>query len=192
MRHVSISWLALSCFIVSPGIAAEPEATGRCVDGRYRQLAVSLPLQGLSDGREGHPWRVMYGYCLVQKGRFTLHQDWIISYLDVEPIGDAPGGDGVSFGTDFSVQWRHKRGTSLTPYYELGAGVQYAADIPIPAHGSQWTFTLNAGVGMLITATQTLEINTAFRYLHLSNAGVVSNNAGYDAYHFVVGVRWLL
>jgi len=156
----------------------------------YRQLAASPPLQGTSDGGEGFPWRILYGYCVAQSGRMSLHQDWVVSYLDATPQGDAPGGDGVSFGTDFSVQWRHKRGASVTPYYELGGGVQYAAGTPFPAHGSRWTFTTNVGAGLLILLRPNLRLNTAIRYLHISNAGLFSENAGYDAFHMVVGLRW--
>lgn len=205
-RYVAIAWLVLIFFIVSPGYASGPEATGTnagymsfipfvrkhpCINRGYRQLAVSLPLQGMSDGREGHPWRAMYGLCVAQKGRLSLHQDWVISYLDVRPIGTASGGDGIAFGTDFSMQWRHDWGVSFAPYYELGGGIQYAAVTPFPAHGSRWTFTINVGVGFLISVTSRFEINTALRYLHMSNANVISKNAGYDAYHLVIGVRWM-
>ena len=204
-RHAGIGWLACKLFIGCPGFAAEPEASDAstaylsfipfisehpCIVRRYRQLAASLPLQGTSDGGEGHPWRALYGFCLAQKGRLSLHQDWVISYLDVQPVGDAPGGDGVSFGTDFSFQWHHERGESITPYYELGSGIQYAAGTPFPAHGSRWTFTINAGAGVLIPVTKERQLNVAIRYLHMSNAGLFSKNAGYDAFHFVVGLRW--
>ena len=94
----------------------------------------------------------------------------MISYLDVQPVGDAPGGDGVSFSTDFSFQWRHERGASITPYYELGSGIQYAAGMPFPAHGSRWTFTINAGAGILMPATKERQRNIAIRYRHMSNA----------------------
>jgi len=205
LRYLCSAWLALTVFIGNPGIASEPEAPGTdtgylhfipfvknhpCIDSRYRQLAASLPLQGTSNGGEGHPWRAMYGLCVAQKGRFSLHQDWIVSYLDVQPMAGAPGGDGVSFGTDFSVQWRHRTGVSFTPYYELGTGVQYAAGTPFPAHGSRWTFTINAGAGLLIPVTSKRQLNIALRYLHMSNANVLPNNAGYDAFHVLVGVRW--
>ncbi len=205
LRYVGIGWLALKFFIGNPGFASDPEASGTntgymsfipfirehpCSSSRYRQLVASLPLQATSDGDEGHPWRAMYGLCVAQKGRLSLHQDWVISYLDVQPVGDAPGGDGVSFGTDFSFQWHHERGVSFTPYYELGGGIQYAAVTPFPAHGSRWTFTINAGAGILIPVTRKRQLNAAVRYLHLSNAGLFRNNAGYDAFHFVVGVRW--
>ena len=205
LRYVGIGWLALKFFIGNPGFASDPEASGTntgymsfipfirehpCSSSRYRQLVASLPLQATSDGDEGHPWRAMYGLCVAQKGRLSLHQDWVISYLDVQPVGDAPGGDGVSFGTDFSFQWHHERGVSFTPYYELGGGIQYAPATPFPAHGSRWTFTINAGAGILIPVTQKLQLNTALRYLHMSNANLFPKNAGYDAFHFVVGVRW--
>ncbi len=205
LRYIGIAWLALKFFIGDPGFASEPEASGTstgymsfipfirnnpCTNNRYRQLATSLPLQGTSDGGEGHPWRAMYGLCVAQKGQFSLHQDWVVSYLDVQPLGGAPGGEGVSFGTDFSLQWRHDWGASFTPYYELGVGIQYAAGTPFPAHGSRWTFTTNAGAGILIPFTQKLQLNAAVRYLHMSNANFFPNNAGYDAFHFIVGVRW--
>ena len=156
----------------------------------YRQIAVSPPLKSTSDGGEGFPWRVLYGYCVAQSGRFSVHQDWVASYLDAEPQGDAPGGTGVSLGSDFSMQWKHRHGDRFSLYYELGAGIQYAAGTPFPAHGSRWMFTINAGAGFLIPLRTALMLNTAIRYLHISNAGLVSDNAGYDAFHLVIGVRW--
>ena len=156
----------------------------------YSQLAVSPPLQGTSNGGEGFPWRAMYGYCISQSGRLTLHQDWVVSYLDATPQGNAPGGEGVSFGTDFSFQWRHRQGASFTPYYELGGGIQYAAGTSFPAHGSRWMFTINVGAGFLIPLKPNLRLNTAIRYLHISNARLLSENAGYDAFHMVIGIRW--
>jgi hypothetical protein len=196
--------VALSFFVCGVAIASETEedsATNRvlsfipyirnnpCAEP-YRQLAASPPLQGTSHGAEGFPWRVLYGYCVAQTGRLSLHQDWVVSYIDATPQGNAPGGDGVSFGTDFSFQWRHKQGASFTPYYELGGGIQYAAGTSFPAHGSRWMFTINAGAGFLIPLKPKLRLNTAIRYLHISNAGLLSENAGYDAFHMVVGVRW--
>lgn len=156
----------------------------------YRQLAVSPPLKGTNDGGEGFPWRVMYGYCVAQSGRLTLQQDWVVSYLDVEPKGDLAGGDGVSFGTDFSFLWRHRTGHSFSPYYELGGGIQYAAGTAFPVDGSRWMFTINAGVGFIIPLRSNRQLNMAIRYFHISNAGVWRNNEGYDALHLLIGLRW--
>lgn len=190
------------CCVAFASEAAENSATNRilsfipfvrnnpCADP-YSQLAASPPLQGTSDGDEGFPWRAMYGYCVAQSGRLSLHQDWVVSYLDATPQGNAPGGDGVSFGTDFSFQWRHMLGASFTPYYELGGGIQYAVGTSFPAHGSRWMFTINAGAGFLIPLKPNLQLNTEIRYLHISNARILPENAGYDAFHIVIGVRWL-
>ena len=157
---------------------------------RYFQLAASPPLQGTSDGGEGYPWRLLFGYCIAQQGRLSFHQDWVLSYLDATPQGDSPGGEGGSIGTDFSMLWQHEVGNALTPYYELGGGIQYAAGTPFPAHGSRWMFTINAGVGLLFPLASDRQLNTAIRYLHISNGGLFSNNAGYDGFHLVIGLRW--
>jgi len=161
----------------------------RCRDS-YRQLALSPPLTGISDAVEGYPWRLLYGYCFAQKGRLTIHQDWVLSAFDATRQEDAPGGRGVSFGSDLSIQWRQRSAPESTPYYELGSGLQYAAGTPFPAHGSHWTFTINAGVGVLVPLPAGRQLNTAFRYLHMSNAGLLRNNAGYDAFHLLIGIRW--
>jgi len=196
--------IALACFVCNLAFASETEESG--VASRplsfipyvrknpcarpYRQLAFSPPLQGTSDSGEGYPWRLLYGYCVAETGRLSVHQDWVVSYLDVTPRGDAPDGQGVSFGTDFSLHWRHKQGMSFTPYYEAGLGLQYAAGTPFPADGSRWMFTINAGAGFLIPLKTNLQLNTAIRYLHISNAGWLGENAGYDGFHMVIGIRW--
>jgi hypothetical protein len=197
-----IGWLVLFGSNAPAADAEEPGAPNHllsfipfignnpCTGNNYHQLAASLPLSGTSDGGEGHPWRAMYGLCVAEKGRFTLHQDWVVSYLDIEPQRDSPGGDGVSFGTDLSLQWRHRQAVSVTLYYELGGGIQYAAGTPFPAHGSRWMFTINAGAGLLIPLKRNLQVKTALRYLHISNAGIFRDNAGYDAFHLVVALKW--
>jgi hypothetical protein len=201
----SIPFVVLLGLIVGGGsIAAEidDDATGRwtrsifpfaeknpCVKP-YRQVAASPPLQGTTRGDEGYPWRLMYGYCVAQFKRTLLHQDWVVSYLDAREVGDTPGGTGVSLGTDFGLQWHHDGNRSLSPYYELGGGLQYAAGTAFPAHGSRWMFTINAGAGLLVQLTPAVELNMAARYLHISNAGLLPENAGYDAFHLVIGARW--
>ena len=175
--------------VESGGIVPSPRKYP-CATSRYRQVAASLPVARTSDGGEGHPWRAMYGYCVAGRGKFTLHQDWVVSYLDARPKRGSPGGTGVSFGTDLSLEWRHRQGGSLTPYYELGGGIQYAAGTAFPAHGSRWMFTINAGAGLLFPVGANLQMKAALRYLHLSNAGVLTDNAGYDGVHLLIALQW--
>lgn len=156
----------------------------------YRQLAISPPLRGISDGGEGFPWRLLYGYCFLESGRMILQQDWVVSYLDAEPQGDNEGGHGVSVGTDILAQWRWRRESSVTPYVEAGGGIQYAFGTAFPAHGSHLTFTLGAGAGAVMTLRSAKQLNLGIRYLHMSNGGLLPDNAGYDAFHLLVGIRW--
>jgi hypothetical protein len=156
----------------------------------YRQVGISVPAIQVSSAEVGHPWRTMYGYCLLDRNRLVLHQDWVLSYLDAEPIDDIPGGTGIGLGTDLLVRWHPTWRPSLVPYMDVGGGIQFAAGNSFPADGSRWMFTLHAGAGWLIPLQRDREASVALRYLHVSNAGLVGANSGYDVVHLVLGVRW--
>ena len=51
-------------------------------------------------------------------------------------------------------------------------------------------FTINAGAGLLVPLPSGRQLNVALRHLHISNARVWPDNAGYDALHLLFGVRW--
>lgn len=156
----------------------------------YRQASVSGPAVQVSSAEVGHPWRAMYGYCLFGDNRLVLHQDWALSYLDAEPVGDIPGGDGIGFGSDLLLRWHPDWRPSLLPYIEVGGGIQFAAGNSFPADGSRWMFTLHAGAGWLIPLRRDRQASVSLRYLHISNAGFADKNSGYDVIHLVMGVRW--
>jgi hypothetical protein len=169
------------------GAAASEEPAAPC---DYRQAAVSLPAIQVSSAEVGHPWRTMYGYCLLGSKRLVLHQDWVLSYLDAEPIGSIPGGTGIGIGTDLLVRWHPDWRPSLVPYIDVGGGIQFAAGNSFPADGSRWMFTLHGGAGWLIPLRRDRQASVTLRYLHISNAGVADNNSGYDVVHLVLGWRW--
>ena len=75
-------------------------------------------------------------------------------------------------------------------YLELGNGLQYASGTAFPAHGSRWQITTNVGVGALVPMRDNRQLSAAIRYLHMSNGGLSEDNAGYDAVHLVLGVRF--
>ena len=180
------TWIAaLVAFAVPAGATAEPP--GPCA---YRQISVSLPVYQVSSKEVGHPWRGMYGYCLFGQKRLIVHQDWVLSYLDGEPVGNNPGGDGLGIGTDLLMRWHPDWQPSLLPYLDAGAGVQYAAGNAFPADATRWNFTLHGGVGWLIPTRRNRQINVSLRYLHISNGGVSDTNSGYDVVHLILGLRW--
>ena len=122
--------------------------------------------------------------------RWVLHQDWALSYLDADSFGNTEGGTGVGLGTDFLVRWHPDWQPGWIPYVDAGAGVQYAAGNAFPADASRWMITLHAGPGWLIPMKRDREAVISLRYLHMSNAGLVDNNSGYDVVHLVLGLRW--
>ena len=167
------------------GASAEPP--GSC---SYRQVSISLPAVQVSSKEVGHPYRAMYGYCLVGGKRFLVHQDWVFSYLDADPVGDNSGGDGVGFGTDLLLRWHPDWRPSLIPYVDAGIGIQYAAGTSFPADATRWNFTLHGGAGWLIPTRRDRRMNVSVRYLHISNGGISDTNSGYDVVHLVLGLRW--
>ena len=171
----------------SPAVGAPADHADSC---NYRQAGLSVPVIQVSSSEVGHPWRATYGYCLLGGERFVLHQDWVLSYLDAKPVAGFPGGDGAGIGTDLLLRWHRDWRPSILPYLETGVGLQFAAGTAVPADGSRWMFTLQAGAGWLIPMQRERQANVALRYLHISNAGVAGRNSGYDVVHLVLGMQW--
>ncbi len=167
--------------------AALAEPPGAC---GYRQASISVPAYQVSSKEVGHPYRALYGYCLGQYKRWVFHQDWALSYLDADPFGVDPGGEGVGLGTDFFARWHPSWQPSLVPYFDAGLGVQYAAGTAFPADATRWNFTVHGGAGWLIPTRKDRQFNVSLRYLHISNGGFTDRNSGYDVVHLVLGLRW--
>lgn len=179
--------LAMTIMAMGANAKALEESAKPC---GYRQASLSVPAIQVSSAEVGHPWRAMFGYCLLGGNRLVLHQDWVLSYLDAEPVGSIQGGSGVGIGSDLLLRWHPDWRPSLVPYMDVGGGIQFAAGNSFPADGSRWMFTLHAGAGWLIPMRRDQQASITLRYLHISNAGVADNNSGYDVIHLVLGVRW--
>jgi hypothetical protein len=183
--------IAISCLSATIALGARAAASEQSAEAcGYRQVGVSVPAIQVSSAEVGHPWRAMYGYCLLGGNRLVLHQDWVLSYLDAEPVGSFQGGTGVGIGSDLLLRWHPDWRPSLVPYMDVGIGIQFAAGNSFPADGSRWMFTLHAGAGWLIPMGHDRQASVTLRYLHISNAGVADNNSGYDVIHLILGVRW--
>jgi hypothetical protein len=177
----------LALLLTHVAATASTREAGNC---GYREAGVSLPAIQVSSAEVGHPYRALYGYCVLGGKRFVLHQDWVLSYLDAKPFRDFPGGKGVGLGTDFLVRWHPDWRPSLMPHFDAGAGLQFAAGSAFPADGSRWMFTVQGGAGWLIPLRSGRQASVALRYLHISNAGIDDKNSGYDVVHLVLGLRW--
>jgi hypothetical protein len=188
--RTSLSLFAVLAMAMAPGravSAAKPGDADRCA---YRQASLSVPVYQVSSKEVGHPYRAMFGYCLFERAGFLLQQDWVLSYLDADPVDSSPGGEGVGLGSDFLFRWHFNRRYAFVPSFDFGAGIQYAAGHAFPADGSRWMFTVLGGLGWLIPVREKREVSLSLRYTHMSNAGFIENNSGYDVVHLVAGWRW--
>ena len=70
---------------------------------------------------------------------------------------------------------------------EAGAGVTYASR-DVPSKGSQFSFSLQAGVGVQYALSERGTVNLAWLYHHLSNADLYSRNVGLNTGLFLLGI----
>jgi len=87
------------------------------------------------------------------------------------------------------AKYNFRTGTSVTPYVEAGAGVTYASR-DVPSKGSQFNFSLQAGVGVQYALSGRATVNLAWLYHHLSNADIYSRNVGLNTGLFLLGFSW--
>jgi hypothetical protein len=85
------------------------------------------------------------------------------------------------------AKYNFRTGTAITPYVEVGAGVTYASR-DVPSKGSQFNFSLQAGVGVQYALSGRATVNLAWLYHHLSNADLYARNGGLNTGLFLLGI----
>lgn len=82
-------------------------------------------------------------------------------------------------------------GTRFAPYIEAGLGLLYT-DLRGYHLGGHFSFTENAGLGAVYFLNDNLVFNASWRYRHISNAGLYSDNAGLDSGVILAGFSYFL
>lgn len=82
-------------------------------------------------------------------------------------------------------------GTRLTPYVEGGLGVLYT-DLRGYHLGGHFSFTENLGLGASYSLSDNLALHMGWRFRHISNAGLYSDNAGLESGLFLAGFSYFL
>ncbi len=74
----------------------------------------------------------------------------------------------------------------LIPFVDLGAGLNYISQSHFADRqlGGNFMFDLMLGGGFYLTR----RISISYRYRHLSNAGIFSENEGIDSYYILLGI----
>jgi opacity protein-like surface antigen len=107
-------------------------------------------------------------------------------------IYDGPGSDLVGF--DAFLRWNFVQpGAKFVPFVQAGGGGVYSdaaqADKVQRLIGSDFSFSLEAEIGVRYMIDRNWAINVGLEYRHISNADTASRNRGLNALGGVLGVN---
>jgi len=128
-----------------------------------------------------------YGFGLFKLGRGSLQYE--IEFIPIcvlsQPVKNAYG---VSF-TPFDLKYNFRRNAAhVVPFIELGGGVLFTNN-DVPAGTNSVNFAPQAGIGVhLPLAGHGYHATLAFKYVHISNAGLSVPNPGVNTVQFRVGI----
>gem|GEM_PF-865958 len=121
----------------------------------------------------------------------------VYGYYDVNAVADknpsrnVEEGSSHSLGVGLMLRYTIWHTPSASYHLEGGAGFQQMlSNPPFPADGSDENFTVFIGPGTLIPMAPDKRLRISLQYFHISNAGLVSDNSGYDGLQLVVGFEW--
>lgn len=129
--------------------------------------------------------RFGFGLFKAGKGSFQYELEAIPVYYIVQPGKNAYG---LSF-TPFDVKYNFRRDSSrVMPYIELGGGILITKN-DVPAGTNMVNFTPQAGIGVHFPLPSNhYHATIAFKYVHISNAGLSVPNPGLNTVQFRLGI----
>jgi hypothetical protein len=111
-------------------------------------------------------------------------------YLDIHDGSGESGGTTGGGGLDALFRWhflRDEQEGKWSIYFDAGAGILQSGE-SIPADGSNFNFTPQAGVGGTLKICDGAHLMGGARWFHASNAGTHANNPGYNGVEAYVGL----
>jgi hypothetical protein len=129
--------------------------------------------------------RFGFGLFDLARGSFQYELEAIPIYYISQPGKNAYG---LSF-TPFDVKYNFRRNSGRAmPFIELGGGVLITTN-DVPAGTNMVNFTPQAGIGVhLPLPSNEYHATLAFKYVHISNAGLSVPNPGVNTIQFRLGI----
>ncbi|HEY8514656.1 MAG TPA: acyloxyacyl hydrolase [Candidatus Binatia bacterium] len=98
--------------------------------------------------------------------------------------------DAIEFGINpVTFKLSYDRGQTVVPYFHGGAGVMYTGLQGIGL-GGPFEFNEVVGVGVNVFLRRDLALSLGYRFRHVSNADLGSENFGLDTHFVLVGLDW--
>jgi hypothetical protein len=95
---------------------------------------------------------------------------------------------GVGF-TPFLLHWNFTSPKKVSPFFEVGGGVLFSSD-DVPLFTNNVNFTPQAALGLNFFTRQKRSVSVAFKYVHISNAGLSNLNPGLNTLQGMIGYNW--
>ncbi len=96
------------------------------------------------------------------------------------------------YGGGFSpmiLRWNFTRPRKISPWFEVGGGVLFTSS-DVPAFTNSVNFTPQAAVGLNVFLRQKRSVDVAFKYMHISNAGLSDPNPGLNTLQGMIAFHW--
>jgi len=98
-----------------------------------------------------------------------------------------PRTDAVEFGINpITFKLAYDAGQQFVPFFQGGVGVMYTSLQGINA-GGPFQFDEVVGLGIDMFCTKNFALSVSYRYRHMSNAGIYSDNSGLDTQFVLLG-----
>lgn len=101
---------------------------------------------------------------------------------------DQNGGDAAGLNFSTILRWHFLRQENWSMYLDGGAGVLVTTN-EVPAAGSSFNFTPQAGGGVTVRLTERQRLMLGIRWHHISNANTFDSNPGRDSIMGYVGLN---
>ena len=185
---LSFALLFLSVSTQVPTVSAQ---AGPEKDGHDVQLWTGggHGLSGVTSGTGVWNVGVRYGWVLTNphgpgflRGRFEYAVDAVPIFWLFEP-GQTAYGVGVN---PFALKWNLAARGRVVPYFELGGGAVFT-NVQVPAGTSRVNFTSSSALGLHVLGAK-LNWSAEVRFMHISNAGLSSENPGINTLQLRLGI----
>ncbi len=107
-------------------------------------------------------------------------------------LGNAihPGGRLIGYALLFRLDG--KKYGRFVPFFDAGGGLQHTTlESRAPELSGRLQFTPQAGLGLQWFFNSQRALVFEYRYMHMSNAGIMPPNLGFNASMITLGFRWL-
>ena len=112
--------------------------------------------------------------------------------ISEEMLGGSSHPGGSLFGTALFFRFGFKPIGQVVPYFDAGSGPLHTTiDVNAPEITGHTQFLSQGGVGLQYFIKPQRALVFEYRYFHMSNAGIVQPNHGFNGSMITIGFRWL-